>query len=108
VGGTSASSPLIAAVHALAGIAATATPGCPYAHPGGLFDVTVGQQRLVHRHQRRRLRPRLPVRREERLRRAHRPGHAPSQPLEAGRGRLEDGERLRGKGERDGLGMGGF
>ncbi len=42
VGGTSTSSPLIAAVYALAGNAATAAPGYPYAHPGALFDITTG------------------------------------------------------------------
>jgi subtilase family serine protease len=42
IGGTSASSPLIAAVYALAGNAATATPGYPYAHPGALYDITTG------------------------------------------------------------------
>jgi hypothetical protein len=40
--GTSAASPLIAGVYALAGNAATVRPGYPYAHPGGLFDVTKG------------------------------------------------------------------
>jgi len=42
LGGTSASAPLIAGVYALAGNAATATPGYPYAHPGALFDITAG------------------------------------------------------------------
>jgi hypothetical protein len=42
VGGTSASSPLIAGVYALAGNAATATPGYPYAHSRALFDITTG------------------------------------------------------------------
>jgi Subtilase family len=42
VGGTSASSPLIAGVYALAGKATTVKPGSVYAHPGGLFDVAKG------------------------------------------------------------------
>jgi len=42
VGGTSASSPLIAGVYGLAGNAAKITPGYPYAHAGALFDVTAG------------------------------------------------------------------
>jgi hypothetical protein len=42
VGGTSASAPLIAGVYGLAGNAATASPGYPYARPGSLFDITVG------------------------------------------------------------------
>ncbi|MFF2145098.1 putative Ig domain-containing protein [Kitasatospora sp. NPDC058190] len=43
-GGTSASSPIIAAVYALAGTpAAGTTPASyPYAHPGSLYDVTSG------------------------------------------------------------------
>jgi hypothetical protein len=40
--GTSASSPLIAGVYALAGNATTVKPGSVYAHPGALFDVTRG------------------------------------------------------------------
>ena len=39
VGGTSASSPIIASVFALAG---TTAPSLPYANPGALFDVTSG------------------------------------------------------------------
>jgi subtilase family serine protease len=39
VGGTSLSSPLVAAVYALAG---NLTPAYPYAHAGSLFDVTSG------------------------------------------------------------------
>jgi len=42
VGGTSAASPLIAGVYALAGNAAKAAPGYEYAHAGALFNVTVG------------------------------------------------------------------
>jgi hypothetical protein len=42
LGGTSASSPLIAGVYALAGNAATVRPGFEYAHTGALFDVTKG------------------------------------------------------------------
>jgi subtilase family serine protease len=43
VGGTSLSSPLIAAVYALAGNASSTTYGSyPYAHSSGLFDVTSG------------------------------------------------------------------
>jgi hypothetical protein len=42
VGGTSASSPLIAGVYALAGNAATVKPGYPYHHQGHLFDITTG------------------------------------------------------------------
>jgi subtilase family serine protease len=43
-GGTSVSSPIIAAVYALAGVpGATDTPvAYPYAHPGNLFDITSG------------------------------------------------------------------
>jgi subtilase family serine protease len=42
-GGTSASAPIIAGVYALAGNATTVLYGrFPYAHPGGLFDVTAG------------------------------------------------------------------
>ncbi|HEX7301041.1 MAG TPA: S53 family peptidase [Solirubrobacteraceae bacterium] len=44
VGGTSASSPIVASVYALAGNASTVTYGSyPYAHTGGLFDVTSGR-----------------------------------------------------------------
>ena len=43
VGGTSASSPIIASVYALAGNAATVNAGSyPYSHTAGLFDVTTG------------------------------------------------------------------
>jgi subtilase family serine protease len=43
VGGTSASSPIIASVYALAGNASTVTYGSyPYSHTSGLFDVTAG------------------------------------------------------------------
>jgi subtilase family serine protease len=43
VGGTSVSSPIIAAVYALAGNAATVNYGSfPYLHPGGLNDITAG------------------------------------------------------------------
>jgi subtilase family serine protease len=43
VGGTSASSPIVAAVYGLAGNASTVTAGSyPYSHTTGLFDVTSG------------------------------------------------------------------
>lgn len=43
VGGTSASSPIIASVYALAGNASSVTYGSyPYSHTSGLFDVTAG------------------------------------------------------------------
>ena len=43
VGGTSASSPIIASVYALAGNASTVNAGSyPYSHTAGLFDVTSG------------------------------------------------------------------
>ena len=43
VGGTSASSPIIASVYALAGNASGVTYGSyPYSHTGGLYDVTAG------------------------------------------------------------------
>jgi subtilase family serine protease len=43
VGGTSASSPIIASVYALAGNASSVNYGSfPYSHTGGLFDVTSG------------------------------------------------------------------
>jgi subtilase family serine protease len=43
VGGTSASSPIIASVYALAGNASSVNAGSyPYSHTGGLFDVTTG------------------------------------------------------------------
>lgn len=41
-GGTSASTPLIAGVYALAGNAATTRPGSEYSHPGALYDITSG------------------------------------------------------------------
>jgi subtilase family serine protease len=49
VGGTSAASPLIAGVYALAGNAATVPPGYPYAHTSGLFDVTKGNNDWLDR-----------------------------------------------------------
>src|SRR5438105_6243070 len=43
VGGTSAASPIVASVYALAGNASTVNAGSyPYSHTGGLFDVTSG------------------------------------------------------------------
>jgi subtilase family serine protease len=42
VGGTSASSPIVAAVIALAGNAASYTNSFPYSHTGSLYDVTTG------------------------------------------------------------------
>ncbi|HZU80520.1 MAG TPA: hypothetical protein VE991_11440 [Acidimicrobiales bacterium] len=42
VGGTSVSAPIVASVYALAGNAASITPGYPYAHSGSLNDVTTG------------------------------------------------------------------
>src|SRR5438093_7198044 len=43
VGGTSASSPIVASVYALAGNASTVNYGSyPYSHTNGLFDVTGG------------------------------------------------------------------
>ncbi len=42
VGGTSVSSPLIAAIYALAGNARTVRPGYVYAHRRSLFDITKG------------------------------------------------------------------
>jgi hypothetical protein len=47
VGGTSASAPLIAAVYALAGNAATVPPGYEYAHRHALFDITAGTNDLL-------------------------------------------------------------
>ena len=47
IGGTSASAPLIAGVYALAGNAATITPGHPYRHPGALFDITQGNNEVL-------------------------------------------------------------
>ena len=48
VGGTSAASPLIAGVYALAGNAATVRPGGEYQHPGAFFDVTTGNNAWVY------------------------------------------------------------
>lgn len=42
VGGTSAAAPLIAGAYALAGNAATITPGYEYRHTRSLFDITAG------------------------------------------------------------------
>jgi hypothetical protein len=42
VGGTSASSPIVAGIYGLAGNAAKAGPGYEYAHARALFDVTAG------------------------------------------------------------------
>jgi subtilase family serine protease len=42
VAGTSAASPIIAGVYALAGNAATVAPGYEYAHASSLFDITKG------------------------------------------------------------------
>ena len=43
VGGTSASSPIVASVYALAGNAGSVNAGSyPYSHTSGLFDVTIG------------------------------------------------------------------
>ncbi len=42
VGGTSASSPIVAGVYGLAGNAAEVRPGSEYAHAKALFDVTSG------------------------------------------------------------------
>jgi len=42
IGGTSASSPLIAGIYGLAGNATTVKPGSEYAHASSLFDVTKG------------------------------------------------------------------
>jgi subtilase family serine protease len=47
VGGTSAGSPLIAGVYALAGNAATVQPGFEYRHPGAFFDITAGNNAWV-------------------------------------------------------------
>ncbi len=68
-GGTSASSPIIASVYALAGTPAAGTipASYPYSHTSSLNDVTIGQQRL--------LQPVLPVHRGRRLRRPDRPRH---------------------------------
>jgi hypothetical protein len=42
VGGTSAASPIIAGVYALAGNTASIKPGYEYAHPGGFYDIITG------------------------------------------------------------------
>lgn len=42
VGGTSASSPIVAGIYGLAGNATTVRPGYEYAHKNALFDVTTG------------------------------------------------------------------
>ena len=69
VGGTSASSPIIASVYALAGNAASVNYGSyPYSHTSGLFDVTSRKQRNVQ--------PVLPLHRGGRVRRSHRPRNA--------------------------------
>jgi subtilase family serine protease len=49
VSGTSASSPLIAAVYGLAGNAATVKPGYEYAHASALFDITKGNNDWFNR-----------------------------------------------------------
>jgi Subtilase family len=46
-GGTSAAAPIVAAAYVLAGNAATAGPGFPYAHAGALHDVTSGSNALL-------------------------------------------------------------
>jgi subtilase family serine protease len=46
-GGTSAAAPIIAAAFVLAGNAASAGPGYPYAHSGGLSDITSGSNGLL-------------------------------------------------------------
>jgi hypothetical protein len=69
VGGTSASSPIIASVYALAGNASTVNYGSyPHSHTSGLFDVTGGSNGTCS--------PRLPVHRAGGLRRADGPRHA--------------------------------
>ena len=70
VGGTSASSPIIASVFALAGTPAAGTypSSYPYSHTANLFDVTSGSNGV--------LLAGLPVHRGSRLRRSDRPGHA--------------------------------
>ena len=46
-GGTSAATPIIAAAFVLAGNATSAGPGYPYAHSGGLNDITLGSNGLL-------------------------------------------------------------
>jgi subtilase family serine protease len=46
-GGTSAAAPIIAAAFVLAGNATTAGPGYPYAHAGGLTDITSGSNSIL-------------------------------------------------------------
>ena len=49
IGGTSASSPLIAGVYGLAGNASTVTPGFEYSHASALFDVSQGNNDWFNR-----------------------------------------------------------
>ena len=49
IGGTSASSPLIAGVYGLAGNASTVPPGFEYAHASALFDVSQGNNDWFNR-----------------------------------------------------------
>ena len=49
VGGTSASSPLIAGVYGLAGNASTVAPGFEYSHASALFDVSQGNNDWFNR-----------------------------------------------------------
>jgi hypothetical protein len=46
-GGTSAAAPIIAAAFVLAGNATSAGPEYPYAHTGGLRDITSGSNSLL-------------------------------------------------------------
>jgi hypothetical protein len=46
-GGTSAAAPIVAAAFVLAGNASSAGPGYPYAHSGGLNDITSGSNSLL-------------------------------------------------------------
>ena len=75
VGGTSVAAPLVAGIYGLAGNAASIRPGYEYRHAAALFDITRGNNACFVPG-RERLRRQLPVRREEGLRRPHRPGHA--------------------------------
>ena len=75
VGGTSASSPIIAGIYGLAGNATKVKPGYEYAHAKDLFDVVSGNNDWFFGTRRRVLRQGLPVRRQARLRRADRPRH---------------------------------